>query len=86
MAAHAHLKNEFTEDEKYHNLMIWLILKCFHNFDGTNHIQSVDIGDVDFQSLNFHGNSMAPYGFLTQSIPLLGSILILKQRTNQTTS
>ena len=25
MAAHAHLKNEFTEDEKYHNLMSWLI-------------------------------------------------------------
>ena len=24
MAAHAHLKNEFTEDEKYHNLMNWL--------------------------------------------------------------
>ena len=26
MAAHACLKNEFTEDEKYHNLMSWLIL------------------------------------------------------------
>ena len=25
MAVHAHLKNEFTEDEKYHNLMRWLI-------------------------------------------------------------
>ena len=24
MAAHAHLKNEFTEDEKYHNLIGWL--------------------------------------------------------------
>ena len=24
MAAHAHLKNEFTEDEKCHNLMTWL--------------------------------------------------------------
>ena len=24
MAANAHLKNEFTEDEKYHNLMRWL--------------------------------------------------------------
>ena len=24
MAAHVHLKNEFMEDEKYHNLMIWL--------------------------------------------------------------
>ena len=26
MAAHASLKNEFTEDEKYHNPMRWL--KC----------------------------------------------------------
>ena len=26
MAAHARLKNEFTEDEKRHNLMRWLIL------------------------------------------------------------
>ena len=25
MAAHARLKNEFTEDEKCHNLMSWLI-------------------------------------------------------------
>ena len=25
MAGHARLKNEFTEDEKYHNLMTWLI-------------------------------------------------------------
>ena len=24
MVAHARLKNEFTEDEKYHNLMSWL--------------------------------------------------------------
>ena len=24
MAAHAHLKNEFTEDEKSHNLVSWL--------------------------------------------------------------
>ena len=26
MTAHAHLKYEFTEDEKYHNLIRWLIL------------------------------------------------------------
>ena len=25
MAAHTRLKNEFTEEEKYHNLMTWLI-------------------------------------------------------------
>ena len=24
MVVHVHLKNEFTEDEKYHNLMRWL--------------------------------------------------------------
>ena len=27
MAVHARLKNEFTEDEKCHNLMSWL--KCY---------------------------------------------------------
>ena len=26
MAAHVRLKNEFTEDEKYHNLIRWIIL------------------------------------------------------------
>ena len=31
MAAHARLKNEFREDDKYHNLMRWLI--CFHSKD-----------------------------------------------------
>ena len=25
MAVHARLEKEFTEDEKYHNLMTWLI-------------------------------------------------------------
>ena len=30
MAAHAHLKNEFTEDEKYHNLMRWFRSLLFH--------------------------------------------------------
>ena len=28
MAAHAHLENEFTEDEKCHNLMSWLNSMC----------------------------------------------------------
>ena len=31
LAAHALLKNEFTEDEKYHNLMSWLILTSVLN-------------------------------------------------------
>ena len=30
MAAHARLKNELTEDEKYHNLMSWLICSPRH--------------------------------------------------------
>ena len=30
VAAYAHLKNEFTEDEKYHNLMGWLILEPYN--------------------------------------------------------
>ena len=32
MAAHAFLKNEFTEDEKCHNLMRWLIICSFSRF------------------------------------------------------
>ena len=32
MAAHVCLKNEFTEDEKHHNLMSWLILFLFFFF------------------------------------------------------
>ena len=27
MAAHPRLKDEFTEDKKYHNFMTWLILE-----------------------------------------------------------
>ena len=30
MAAHGHLKNEFSEDEKYHNLMRWLICSVWN--------------------------------------------------------
>ena len=30
MAAHARLKNEFMEDEKYYNLMSWLIYVTLH--------------------------------------------------------
>ena len=33
MAVHAHLKNAFTEDEKCHNLMRWLIYTCCAEVD-----------------------------------------------------
>ena len=52
MAAHARLKNEFTEDEKYHNLMRWLILflkiyldiyiECIHRNQISCHIIRTD--------------------------------------------
>ena len=32
MAAHAHLKNDLTEDEKCHNLMTWLISVSLFQF------------------------------------------------------
>ena len=35
MAAHARLKNEFTEDGKYHNLTTWLIM--FQQYCSQNH-------------------------------------------------
>ena len=31
MAAHAHMRNEFTVDEKCHNLMSWLISEAENN-------------------------------------------------------
>ena len=36
MAAHAHLKNEFMEDEKYHNLMTWLKWTLWKQFEKGN--------------------------------------------------
>ena len=36
MAAHVHLKNKFTEDEKYHNLMSWLKYSIFLILDYVN--------------------------------------------------
>ena len=37
MAAHARLKNEFTEDEKCHYLMTWLKYECVCLFVGKKH-------------------------------------------------
>ena len=37
MAAHARLKNEFTEDEKYHNLMT-LLINTFFSSDPKAHM------------------------------------------------
>ena len=45
MAAHARLKNEFTEDEKYHDLMIWL--KCFDQKKGANDVMSYVLRQCD---------------------------------------
>ena len=36
MAVRVHLKNEFTEDEKCHNLMTWLIYFCLQNKEETS--------------------------------------------------
>ena len=47
MAAHAHSKNEFTEDEKYHNLMTRIILlqceEAFFNEDYGKYVIWEDI-------------------------------------------
>ena len=50
MAAHACLKNEFTEDEKYHNRMTWLIgfIAClpgqFQDIHSPDKVSGPDIG------------------------------------------
>ena len=33
MAAHARFKNDFTEDEKNHNFVSWLIFRCWSEYD-----------------------------------------------------
>ena len=51
MAAHARLKNEFTEDEKYYNLMTWL--KClFSSFLDHYTASSVGWDPVPAKDLN----------------------------------
>ena len=46
--AHARLKNEFTEDKKYHNLMTWLRYKVFtdHTAYNLSEIQADEIHRV----------------------------------------
>ena len=41
MAVHACLKNEFTEDEKYHNLMSWLKFFKLCSVYGHQHLEQV---------------------------------------------
>ena len=51
MAAHVRLKNEFTEDEKYHNLMKWLI----YFVQGT---MSSDKNELLFQEFEINYNNL----------------------------
>ena len=41
MAAHACLKNEFMEDEWYHNLMSWLIFYLFPDVQRSSYVSLV---------------------------------------------
>ena len=51
MAAHARLKNEFTEDEKYHNHMTWL--------NWSSYLQEIAlIAVVDSLSMSVRGSQL----------------------------
>ena len=51
MAAHARLKNEFTEDEKCHNLMSWLIRLLF--------IRLTRLCKIEASSVHMHSHYMS---------------------------
>ena len=62
MAAHARLKNEFTEDEKCHNLMTWLICRstssmglfkskeCFYDISAGSIFRDLGQSDTKFSA------------------------------------
>ena len=47
MAAHVRLKNEFKEDEKYHNLITWLIYISEKYEDQLRHVLCFAGPDLD---------------------------------------
>ena len=55
MAAHAYLKNEFTDDKKWQNLMRWLIYKYYYSINLFKHITS-DLFSRYSQGRNFREN------------------------------
>ena len=67
MAAHAHLKNDFTEDEKCHNLMSWLVC-CSLAFDKdkTNTVTHSAFYQ-DFKTDDHYG-TQSPKSILTTSV------------------
>ena len=74
MAAHVGLKKEFTEDEKYHNLMIWLI---FVPFCSSCTIDGCEATFLSKDSLNRHIHRIhlkAAYKVLLSTIPMFGHI------------
>ena len=65
MAAHARLKNEFTEDEKCHNLISWLIYQA----RVYTHIQ--------LNSLYFRESETLPTTVVEESSGLVAAVAVL---------
>ena len=73
MAAYARLKNEFTEDEKYHNLMRWLIYtepKIFMLSSILVNYNSVLAETVDWFKLKRLGKDIAWYFVPWPGVPM----------------
>ena len=57
MAAHARLKNAFTEDEMYHNLMSWLKLKTKREKLLTSNLPRRDVNFIVYITVRNVNNS-----------------------------
>ena len=67
MAGHARLKDEFTEDEKYHNLMRWLI----YHFKGV-----LNFSLVFTEIPLFNANSVEPDQMMSLTKSLLWDLFL----------
>ena len=79
MAAHAHLKNGFTEDKKYHNLMTWLnvfigvLCLCSHEATETILQMYMLTPDATVSNFVFNPTSHLPQIFFIVIFPFSGS-------------
>ena len=55
MTGHACLKNEFTKDKKYHNLMSWLIF-CLQDSDEEEHFVDLHNPESDTENVDNDDN------------------------------
>ena len=70
MAAHARLKNEFTEDETYHNLMAWLINERSETATIKSRSQHMTSRGIEKQNMKLHIQNESRHD-KTNKVPVL---------------